>query len=129
MARTKQKNKDLAIQIGAVVLANRKACALTQEAFAEMVELQPETISRIENGKMVPTVEKLVEMADVFDIPVAAFFEYIDSGGRQPETLVYARRITAALDRLPPDSKQFVLKVAQDYAHYHAGKPKKRKGT
>jgi transcriptional regulator with XRE-family HTH domain len=127
MARTKRKNKDLAVEIGAIIQAHRKASNMTQETLSEMLELQPETISRMENGKMLPSVEKLVEIAEVFNLPVAAFFEHIDAGNRQPETALYAQRITAALEKLPLDSKQFVLKVAQDYAHYHVGKQKKRR--
>lgn len=129
MARTKRKNANLAIQIGAIIQAHRKALSMTQEALSEIVELQPETISRMENGKMLPTIEKLVEIADVFKLPVAVFFEHIDGASRQPETALYAQRIIAALEKLPTDSKQFVLKVAQDYAHYHAGKPKKRRSA
>lgn len=128
MARTKRKNENLAARIGAVIQAHRKAANMTQETLAEMAELQTETISRMENGKRLPTIEKLVEIAEIFGMPVAAFFEHIDTENRQPEAILYAQRISVVLEKLPLDSKQFVLKVAQDYAQYHATKPKKPRG-
>lgn len=127
MARTKQTNKKLAVQLGEALFQQRQIANMTQAALAEAVDLQTETISRMENGLRLPTIEKLVDIANVFHVPVAVFFENIDAAGnRQPETELYAQEITAALDKLPKAGKKFVLEVAQDYARYHAATPRKK---
>jgi transcriptional regulator with XRE-family HTH domain len=126
MARTKQQNRGLAQQIGLAIRTYRLANNMTQVELAEIVDLESETISRIENGKRLPTVEKLVDMANALRIPVASFFEAVDSSATQVETDRYAQMISAAIHDLPDTGKNFVLKVAQDYARYHVTTKKLR---
>jgi transcriptional regulator with XRE-family HTH domain len=71
-----------------------------------------------------PSIEKLVEIADVFRVPVAAFFENAGTSKKQQETHLLAEKISMALEKLPEAGKCFVLEVAQNYAHYHLNKPK-----
>ena len=124
MARTKRTNKELAAQLGLAIRAQRKIADMTQEALAEAVELQSETISRFENGQRTPSIEKLADIADVLGVPITVFFEHADDG-TSPDADSYTRKISAALDKLPDEGKDFVLVVAQDYARYHVAKPKK----
>jgi transcriptional regulator with XRE-family HTH domain len=124
MARTKRTNTELAIRIGQAIRARRKIADMTQEALAEAIELQSETISRIENGQRTPSIEKLAEIAEVLGVPVAVFFEDVD-GSPQQDADPYAQKIRTALDKLPDEGKNFVLVVAQDYARYHVAKPRK----
>lgn len=119
MARTRQTNAALAAQIGQAIRARRKQLGWTQSALAEAIGLETETISRMENGMRLPTLEKLVEMADCFRMPVAAFFEHVETSVRQDPSDLYAERIAVALDQLPEAGKTFVLEVAQHYARYH----------
>ncbi|WP_420476566.1 helix-turn-helix domain-containing protein [Noviherbaspirillum sp. ST9] len=124
MARTKRTNKELAIRVGQAIRAQRKIADMTQEALAEAIELQSETISRFENGQRTPSLEKLAEIADVLGVPIAVFFEDLD-GSPALDADPYAQKLRAALDKLPDEGKNFVLVVAQDYARYHVPKPKK----
>ena len=98
---------------------------MTQEVLAEAVELQSETISRFESGLRTPSIEKLVDIAGALRVPVTVFFEYVEGAGRLSDADPYAQKIKAALEQLPDEGKNFVLVVAQDYARYHIGKPKK----
>lgn len=125
MARTKQSNVSLATKIGQIIRVQRKAAGWTQAALAEAIGLETETISRMENGLRLPTVEKLVDIADVFGIPVAAFFETADTAARQPEAQLYAEKMRIAVEQLPDTGKTFVLEVAQNYARYHHADPVK----
>lgn len=125
MARTKRTNKELATQIGLAIRAQRKVADMTQEALAEAVELQSETISRFENGQRTPSIEKLADIAQALRVPLTVFFEYADSASARPDSDPYAQKINAALDKLPEEGKNFVLVVAQDYARYHVTKPPK----
>ncbi len=124
MARTKQKNRELALQIGNVIRAHRKTTGMTQAMLAEAVGLEVETISRMETGKRLPTIEKLLEIADVFRIPISGFFEAVDAVAQQPASDLYAQRIGAAMNNIPELGKNFVLEVARSYARLHLNKAK-----
>lgn len=119
MARTKRNNPQLATEIGKTIRKYRKAAGMTQALLAESIGLESETVSRIENGIRLPTIEKLVEIADVFDVPIAAFFENVGAAKRQQEAHILSEKINMALEKLPEAGKSFVLEVAQNYARYH----------
>lgn len=124
MARSKRSNAQLAQEIGKTIRDQRKSAGLTQAALAEAVGLEAETISRMENGVRLPSIEKLVEIANVFDVPVAVFFENTAISKKQQETQLIAEKISLVLEKLPEAGKSFVLEMAQNYAHYHVSKPK-----
>lgn len=124
MARTKRKNPELAVEIGKIIRKQRKAAGMTQATLAEAVGLESETVSRMENGIRLPSIEKLVEIADVFRVPVAVFFENVGASKRQQDTHLLAEKISLALERLPEAGKSFVLDLAQNYARYHLPKPR-----
>jgi transcriptional regulator with XRE-family HTH domain len=124
MARTKQTNQNLAKHIGTVIRANRKVTGMTQGALAETLNLEIETISRMETGKRLPTIEKLLEIADVFRIPVSSFFETFEVSKQQSPSDLYSQKIAAALLKVPESGKAFILDVAHCYADTHLTKPK-----
>lgn len=66
----------------------RKAANLTQEALAEKVFLSTVYLSRIENGKVFPTLETLSSLCDVLGVSLGWLFSGIeiersDYGGNQ----------------------------------------------
>lgn len=124
MARTKRTNPELAVEIGKTIRKQRKAAGMTQAMLAEAIGLESETVSRIENGIRLPSIEKLVEIADLFQVPVAVFFETAPTVKKQDEAQLLAEKISVALEKLPESGKSFVLDVAQNYARYHVTRPK-----
>ena len=56
----------LAITIGKAIAKHRTAKKLTQEGLAELLGLGNEAVSRMERGTVMPTVYRLVELADIF---------------------------------------------------------------
>ena len=52
--------------------ALREAAGLSQEQLAEASEISRETISRIENGAISPTVDTLTALAAALNVPTAA---------------------------------------------------------
>jgi transcriptional regulator with XRE-family HTH domain len=126
MARTKRTNQDLKKQIGEAICAQREAAGITQEKLAEAVGIATEAISRFETGNRLPSIEKLVDIAAYFRVPVAVFFEAIDAGAAGKSDAI-VRKIGALLEDVPPSGKEFVLRVAQDYAKYHVADAKARK--
>jgi transcriptional regulator with XRE-family HTH domain len=57
--------ENLRIAIGARVARYRKEARLTQEQLAEQIGVRPETISRLERGHSLPSIEALDEIANV----------------------------------------------------------------
>lgn len=62
-----------------VVTANlislRKASHFTQIELAEKVKYSDKAVSRWENGESTPDVETLQALADIYNVPIAYFFE------------------------------------------------------
>ena len=48
----------------------------TQEQVAEMINIQPENYSRIENGLSFPKPENIVKISQVLDIEIAELFQF-----------------------------------------------------
>lgn len=59
---------------GLMVAELRALRGLTQEQLAELVDLSPRQIQRLEAGDANITVERLFAVAAVLDTPVVAFF-------------------------------------------------------
>ncbi len=56
----------------------RKDAGLTQERLAEKVDMAVETISRLERGHSLPSVEKFYEIALALDVEMAVLFDIAD---------------------------------------------------
>ena len=57
------------------ILFLRRANKLTQEAFAEKVDLDLRTIARAESGKHRPSAQTMELIASAFKIPISYFFD------------------------------------------------------
>lgn len=57
------------------ILSLRRANKLTQEGFAEKVDLDLRTIARAESGKHRPSAQTMELIASAFQIPVSYFFD------------------------------------------------------
>ena len=62
------------IDLGGRVKQIRKRQAMPQKELAALVGVTPSTISQIESGTIYPSVPALFKIAQVLDVPVAAFF-------------------------------------------------------
>ncbi|CAD6528479.1 helix-turn-helix domain-containing protein [Paraburkholderia metrosideri] len=56
----------LAEAVGRVIARKRVEAGLTQEQVAEQLSLGREAVARVERGTAVPTVVRLVELAELF---------------------------------------------------------------
>ena len=68
---SKIESTQLAATIGRIIAKRRQAIHLTQEQVAENLDIGSEAVSRIERGSVMPTVQRLLELADLFQCPVA----------------------------------------------------------
>lgn len=61
-------------QLGKRIQLLRKRKKLTQEQFAELVGIDPKSISKIENGVNYPTAETLTSIANALDAEIYELF-------------------------------------------------------
>ena len=65
------KNSQLSKQVGLTIAKYRQQSGLTQNEVAEKLNIGYEAVSRMERGIVMPTVERLVELAEIFDCEAA----------------------------------------------------------
>ena len=54
----------------------RTSKMLTQETVAELIEIQPENYSRLENGLSFPKPENIVKISKVLGVEIAELFQF-----------------------------------------------------
>lgn len=59
-------DRELSKNIGRTIAKYRVLAGLTQAQVAEKLEISNDAISRMERGKIMPTVARLVQMAQIF---------------------------------------------------------------
>lgn len=62
--------------IGMQIKKYRKLRNLTQEELAEMVDIDPRHLSRLENGKNYPGLVTLEKISGALDVEVKVLFDY-----------------------------------------------------
>ena len=84
--------ENLGKAVGARVQVARKRRGLTQEQLASQVGRTPESISNIERGRYVPSIETLADLSAALQIPIADFF---DGATREQPVSDQRRRLEA----------------------------------
>ena len=97
-------------EIGARLMAKRKALCLTQTKIAEQLDVEPETISRIENGAVATSIERLASYAQVLGMGLEELFSDvpITPYDTQKEWL-------ALMTQLSPADRTFVLSMVRTW--------------
>ena len=62
-------------RIGTRVRAARLRAKLSQEALGAKIKRTPESISNIERGQQLPTIETLLDLADVLELSLVDVFD------------------------------------------------------
>ena len=83
---------------------------LTQEKLAEILELDYQTISRIETGYYFTSYENLEKFAKAFNVEIKALFEtkHIE------EELDFEKEIINMLKRATKEEKKLIYKIVND---------------
>lgn len=63
-------------QLGKKIQLLRKQKKYTQDAFAEMIGIDPKNVSRIENGNSYPSPETLISIARALEVDVYELFVF-----------------------------------------------------
>ncbi|WP_454808324.1 helix-turn-helix domain-containing protein [Paraburkholderia fungorum] len=93
----------IANRIGRAIARERTARELTQEQLAEHLGVEQETISRFERGLTLPPLQRLIQLADIFDLPLEALLR-----GTTNRAADEAADIVQMLGRLDDDGRDFV---------------------
>jgi transcriptional regulator with XRE-family HTH domain len=93
----------IALQLGRALARERANNGQTQEQVAELLGVTPETIGRMERGTVLPTLPRLLELADVYDVPVSRLLGR--SSVRAPDI---AEKVADQMDRLSESDRIWV---------------------
>ena len=76
-----QQNKTLSKKVGKRIKELRERAGLKQFELAEMLEMEPTNLSKIENGVFIPREEKLYKIANSLNVEIKDLFDidHIDS--------------------------------------------------
>lgn len=94
---------------GARVKELRKNRHITQETLAELIGVEPQQISRIENGACFTTFETLEKIANILQIQISELFSF--SHIRTKKELL--DEINESLQRQTDDKIQTIYKIIQ----------------
>lgn len=119
----KAEDEELARAIGAAARLAREELRLTQEDIAERVGVSVEFYARIERGTSLPSVRKLVRIADVLGVSADALLDRETSGNGQvrpawipeppPAEPPEIRRLVRALRRASPATLRAVTNLVK----------------
>ena len=98
----------LKIAVGSQVRAARKRAGLTQEALAAAVGRTSESISNIERGMQLPSIETLADLGRILSIPIADFFDSVE----QPPRSTRRHHLDAAWRELGRSMTEQELRIA-----------------
>ena len=102
--------------IGKAISKRRLACNLTQEDVAERLNIGNEAVSRMERGTVMPTVARLVELAEIFNCPVGDLLT--ESSSRTEDQ---GKLIANQIKRLSPKNRSFVLEMIEKLSLHLGG--------
>lgn len=85
----------------------RKKLGYTQEKFAEIAGIEPQSISKIESGKNFPLLSNLQKIADNIGIELKDFFVYEHKQSEQD----LKDLLNKAFDALPADDKEKAVRL------------------
>ena len=102
---------DLNVAIGRAVARHRARTGLTQEQLGQELGLHDEAISRLERGVVMPTVPRLVALAEIFGCNVADLMT--EGSSRSSDQARYLRQLLGVLNQ---DDRVMVLEFVERLA-------------
>ena len=96
--------------LGARIKELRKLRALSQERLAEMIDIDPKHISRIEVGRSFPSMDTLTAMAKSLQVEIKDFFEFAHQKKSSQEL---TKAICSLLKEAEEERLRLILKVVR----------------
>lgn len=96
-------------QLAENIAKYRKALGMTQVQLAEKISVEKETVSRMEAGKVTPSLARLAALAAALQCPVSALVRDTSEG-----TKMYAETIADMLGPLPRKEQEAIVRFVGD---------------
>jgi transcriptional regulator with XRE-family HTH domain len=110
---------ELAVRIGRNIKMARMRLGMTQSVLAEALDIENVTVSRIETGAQLPSIDRLDVIAGVLKVSLPMLVA--DSTKKE----AFGELLGEAVKDLPSREKEYVYLYAVQYAqHWRAGKKK-----
>ncbi|WP_211462439.1 helix-turn-helix domain-containing protein [Collimonas silvisoli] len=103
-----QKDIQLAKAVGKMIAKRRDEAGLTQDVVAERLGVGYEAVSRMERGLSMPTVGKLIQLAEIFNCSVGKLL--IESSNRAEDQSML---IASMISKLSEENRTFVLEILE----------------
>lgn len=101
----------LAGVVGRAIARQRMAANLTQEQVAEHLGIGNEAVSRIERGVVMPTIGRLVELAEIFQCETSDLLT--EASNRSSDQANYLMRL---LSKLSHHDRTMVVEIVERLA-------------
>ncbi|MGA4047929.1 helix-turn-helix domain-containing protein [Ralstonia nicotianae] len=111
MPSESQWSRRITEDVGKRLAEHRKKKGLSQAALGEMLGLEKESVSRIESGKIAPSLSRLAEFCDALDL---SFEELLMNVSPHPSD--EAKALIESLQDLSPQQRDIVLRSAHNLA-------------
>lgn len=102
----KDRETALAIKVGKAIAYRRKAVPMTQEELGEALSVGIEAISRMERGSIMPSIPRLVEVAEALGCPIHDLL--LISSDRSTE---HAIQLAQKLSPLSVQDRDMILEI------------------
>ena len=112
-----QKSPKIGILLGRNIAHERRAKGWTQQELAEKVGIESVTLSRIETGTSLPSIERLAAIADALEVAVASLV-----GGVSHHASDQAHEIASSMKMLAPDDRRLLMDMFKQLATRLASK-------
>lgn len=103
--------QDAGLTIGNAIAKMRKQKDLTQEEVAEKLGIGVEAVSRIERGIVIPTVQRLLVLADIFSCDAADLLTDASSRGQDQ-----ALKLAKLIEPLSIEDRKLVTEMVERLA-------------
>ena len=100
--------QELAKVIGNAIAKRRKASNLTQEEVAEHLNIGNEAVSRMERGTVMPTISRLVELAEIFNCSAGELLVESSNSSVDQEKI-----IASLISKLSKKNRAFILDIVE----------------
>lgn len=97
--------------LGARIRELRKSRNLSQEQLAEMIDVEPRHVSRLEVGSSYPRIDRLEKIAAALDVPLKDFFDFMHL--ESPDTR--AEKIEEIVKGMKEDYQRIAYKIIKAF--------------
>lgn len=112
-------NQKIAKRIGKMIAKHRKQKQLTQAQLAEKLDISTDAMSRMERGGIMPTVPRLIQVAQILECETADFLTH-----SSPLFNDQLRRMNDILTKLEESEREGFLDMVENMVVWHLGQKK-----